>query len=243
MGHVRDLPKSKLGVDVDEGFAPNYEVIPLRRKVLSEIREAAKGVSEIYVATDPDREGEAIGWHLAVELGAGNKKKIRRLMFNEITKKAVQEALDPSPGDRLADGRCAAGAPRARPAGRLQDQPAALGQGAARAERRSRAVGGAQAGVRPRARDSGVRARGVLVPVRAAPGPGPAGVRRQAGQVKGRHRQGHQRRGGERPRGGARRPALRRLLGGRRRSARSTRRRRSSRASSSRRRGSPSRRR
>ncbi len=93
MGHVRDLPKSKLGVDVDEGFAPNYEVIPLRRKVLSEIREAAKGVSEIYVATDPDREGEAIGWHLAVELGAGNKKKIRRLMFNEITKKAVQEAL------------------------------------------------------------------------------------------------------------------------------------------------------
>src|SRR3989304_3965059 len=92
-GHVRDLPKSKLGVDVDEGFAPNYEVIPMRRKVLSEIREAAKGVSEIYVATDPDREGEAIGWHPAVELGAGNKKKIRRLMFNEITKKAVQDAL------------------------------------------------------------------------------------------------------------------------------------------------------
>jgi len=92
MGHVRDLPKSKLGVDVDEGFAPAYEVIPTRKKVLGELREAAKGVTEIYVATDPDREGEAIGWHLAEELG-GKRKKVRRLMFNEITKKAVQEAL------------------------------------------------------------------------------------------------------------------------------------------------------
>src|ERR671918_228332 len=72
MGHVRDLPKSKLGVDVDEGFAPSYEVI----------------------ASDPDREGEAIGWHLAEELGSGNKKKIRRLMFNEITKKGVLAALE-----------------------------------------------------------------------------------------------------------------------------------------------------
>ena len=92
MGHVRDLPKSKLGVHIEKGFAPDYEVIPTRKKVLAEIREAAKDVDEIYVATDPDREGEAIGWHLAEELG-GRKRKIRRLMFNEITKKAVQEAL------------------------------------------------------------------------------------------------------------------------------------------------------
>jgi DNA topoisomerase-1 len=92
MGHVRDLPKSKLGVDVDDGFTPDYEVIPARKKVLGEIREAAKGITDIYVATDPDREGEAIGWHLAAEL-AGKKRKIRRLMFNEITKTAVQEAL------------------------------------------------------------------------------------------------------------------------------------------------------
>ena len=92
MGHVRDLPKSKLGVQVEKGFEPDYEVIPSRKKVLSEIREAAKDVTDIYVATDPDREGEAIGWHLAEELG-GKKRKIRRLMFNEITKKAVQEAL------------------------------------------------------------------------------------------------------------------------------------------------------
>ena len=94
MGHVRDLPKSKLGVDVDDGFEPSYEVIASRKKVLKELKDAAKGASEIFVATDPDREGEAIGWHLAEELGGSNRKKIRRLMFNEITKKGVLTALD-----------------------------------------------------------------------------------------------------------------------------------------------------
>src|SRR5918996_1547838 len=94
MGHVRDLPKSKLGVDVDEGFEPSYEVIASRKKVLKELKEAAKEADHIFVATDPDREGEAIGWHLAEELGSGNKKKIRRLMFNEITKKGVLSALE-----------------------------------------------------------------------------------------------------------------------------------------------------
>jgi DNA topoisomerase-1 len=94
MGHVRDLPKSKLGVDVDEGFEPSYEVIATRKKVLKELKEAAKGADEIFMATDPDREGEAIGWHLAEELGSTNRKKIRRLMFNEITKKGVLSALE-----------------------------------------------------------------------------------------------------------------------------------------------------
>src|SRR6188508_778314 len=94
MGHVRDLPKSKLGVDVDEGFEPSYEVIASRKKVLKELKDEAKKASEIFIATDPDREGEAIGWHLAEELGSGNRKKIRRLMFNEITKKGVLSALD-----------------------------------------------------------------------------------------------------------------------------------------------------
>ena len=92
MGHVRDLPKSKLGVDVDDGFAPVYEPIAARKKVIAELKSAAKDATDIYIATDPDREGEAIGWHLAEELGT-KKKKIHRLMFNEITKKAVQEAL------------------------------------------------------------------------------------------------------------------------------------------------------
>ena len=98
MGHVRDLPKSKLGVDVDAGFEPVYEVIPSRVKVIKELKEAAKSADMIYVATDPDREGEAIGWHLAEELAGKSRKKVRRLMFNEITKKAVNEALK-NPGE------------------------------------------------------------------------------------------------------------------------------------------------
>jgi DNA topoisomerase-1 len=92
MGHVRDLPKSKLGVDVDDGFTPEYVVIPDRAKVIKELKAAAKEADDIFVATDPDREGEAIGWHLAEEL-KGKKNKIHRLMFNEITKKAILEAV------------------------------------------------------------------------------------------------------------------------------------------------------
>src|SRR5574339_517492 len=92
MGHVRDLPKSKLGVEIREDFEPSYEVIASRKKVLKDLKDAAKESDEIYFATDPDREGEAIGWHLAEEMG-GKKKKVQLLMFNEITKKAVNEAL------------------------------------------------------------------------------------------------------------------------------------------------------
>src|SRR6188474_807211 len=94
MGHVRDLPKSKLGVDIEEGFEPSYEVIASRKKVLKELKDAAKDADTIYMATDPDREGEAIGWHLAEELGRSNEKKIRRLMFNEITKRGILSALE-----------------------------------------------------------------------------------------------------------------------------------------------------
>src|SRR6267142_5166303 len=92
MGHIRDLPKSKLGVDVENDFAEEYESIESRKKVIKELKDAAKDASDIYAATDPDREGEAIGWHLAQELG-GRKRKIHRLTFNEITKKAIQEAI------------------------------------------------------------------------------------------------------------------------------------------------------
>lgn len=93
MGHVRDLPKSKIGVDVEAGFEPDYVVLPDRAKVIKELKDAAKGAERIYVATDPDREGEAIGWHLTEELGTANRKKVQRLMFNEITKKAILEAV------------------------------------------------------------------------------------------------------------------------------------------------------
>src|SRR5712692_914443 len=92
MGHIRDLPKSKLGVDVENNFSEEYESIVSRKKVIKELKDAARDATDIYVATDPDREGEAIGWHLVRELG-GRKRKIHRLMFNEITKKAILEAI------------------------------------------------------------------------------------------------------------------------------------------------------
>src|SRR5690349_4859739 len=92
MGHIRDLPKSKLGVDIDNDFEETYESLESRKKVIKELKDAAKDATDIYVATDPDREGEAIGWHLTQEL-KGKKRKFHRLTFNEITKKAVQEAL------------------------------------------------------------------------------------------------------------------------------------------------------
>jgi DNA topoisomerase-1 len=93
MGHIRDLPKSKLGVDVDNDFEETYESLASRKQVIKELKDAAKDATDIYVATDPDREGEAIGWHLIQEL-KGKKRKFHRLTFNEITKKAVNEALD-----------------------------------------------------------------------------------------------------------------------------------------------------
>jgi DNA topoisomerase-1 len=93
MGHVRDLPKKKLGVDVKKGFAAEYEILPTRKKVMDELKAAAKDASAIFLAADPDREGEAICWHLSEELGTRTRKKVRRVVFNEITKRAVEEAF------------------------------------------------------------------------------------------------------------------------------------------------------
>ena len=102
VGHVRDLPKSPKkktadghpldeGIDIENGFEPVYEIT--NQKVVKELKAAAKSVNEIYVATDPDREGEAIGWHIAKLLGT-KKRKVSRLMFNEITKSAVRKSLE-----------------------------------------------------------------------------------------------------------------------------------------------------
>jgi DNA topoisomerase-1 len=92
VGHVMDLPKSKIGVDIENGFQPVYEVIEAKKKVVSDLRSAAKGVDRILLATDPDREGEAIAWHVSDVL---KKLKVptQRVLFNEITKKAIQEAI------------------------------------------------------------------------------------------------------------------------------------------------------
>ena len=93
MGHVRDLPKSRLGVDEKKSFKPDYRVLPAKKKVLDELKKAASGAGALYIATDPDREGEAIGWHLAQELGLP-KSKTYRILFNEITKRAVLAAFE-----------------------------------------------------------------------------------------------------------------------------------------------------
>jgi DNA topoisomerase-1 len=93
VGHVVDLPKSKLGVDVEHDFKPEYHVIPGKAKVIEEIKKQAKGKDTIYLATDPDREGEAIAYHIAEKLGRGMNGKIRRILLHEITKEGVKEAL------------------------------------------------------------------------------------------------------------------------------------------------------
>lgn len=92
LGHVRDLPKSRLGVDLENNFEPHYITIRSRSKVLKELKRLAAKMDNVYLAPDPDREGEAISWHLSHELGKG-KPTLYRVMFNEITKKAVEQAL------------------------------------------------------------------------------------------------------------------------------------------------------
>jgi len=92
VGHVRDLPSSSLGVDEANDFAPHYEVIDNKKNVVSELRAAASKADTVYLAPDPDREGEAIAWHVA-ELIRDKAKNIKRIQFNEITAKAVKEAL------------------------------------------------------------------------------------------------------------------------------------------------------
>jgi len=93
MGHVRDLPKSALGVDVKHDFAPHYVVIPERKKTVAELQKAATESAAVILAADPDREGEAICWHLSALL-EGSNPNIRRVLLNEITKKAVEEAFE-----------------------------------------------------------------------------------------------------------------------------------------------------
>jgi DNA topoisomerase I len=99
LGHIKDLPKSKLGVDIEGDFDAEYNIIPGKEKVVAKLKKLAERAPAIYLAPDPDREGEAIAAHLAQELGDGKKKKkkggtpIHRVTFNEITKKAVQDAF------------------------------------------------------------------------------------------------------------------------------------------------------
>jgi DNA topoisomerase-1 len=97
VGHVRDLPKKKLGIDVEDGFKPTYMTIRGKGKVLKELKDAARDADMVYLASDFDREGEAIAWHIS-EILKLPKKKTKRVVFNEITKRAILSAME-SPGD------------------------------------------------------------------------------------------------------------------------------------------------
>jgi DNA topoisomerase-1 len=92
MGHVRDLPRSQLGVDLEENFTPTYVIPRAKTKIVNELKKAAKSASAIYLATDPDREGEAISWHLR-EVTRSNGAPYRRVVFHEITKEAIERAF------------------------------------------------------------------------------------------------------------------------------------------------------
>jgi DNA topoisomerase-1 len=95
LGHIKDLPKRDLAVDVEHGFEPHYEIIEGKKKLIAELKAASRKVEEVYLAADPDREGEAICYHLQEELGdRKNGPKIFRVMFNEITKKAIDKAFE-----------------------------------------------------------------------------------------------------------------------------------------------------
>lgn len=92
LGHVRDLPKGQMGIDIEKGFVPKYVIPKAKTKLVNELKQATKAASEVYLATDPDREGEAIAWHLA-QVTAKDNKPFRRVTFREITEEAVKEAF------------------------------------------------------------------------------------------------------------------------------------------------------
>ena len=92
MGHVRDLPSSKLGFDPENGFAPDYEISKNKKKTVGELKKLISKETIVYLATDEDREGEAISWHLLAALGL-KKRPVKRIVFHEITKPAILNAL------------------------------------------------------------------------------------------------------------------------------------------------------
>lgn len=94
MGHIRDLPEKKIGIDTEHDFEPKYEVSAGKKKVVKQLKDAISGETRVWIATDEDREGEAIGWHLLSALGLEDgKHKVERIVFHEITKKAIDEAI------------------------------------------------------------------------------------------------------------------------------------------------------
>jgi DNA topoisomerase I len=92
MGHVIDLPEKKMGVDIEAGFVPTYKILSGRKKLLAQLKKDAKDAANIYMATDPDREGEAIGWHIKEAIF--KNKTVKRVNFHEITAEAIRHAFE-----------------------------------------------------------------------------------------------------------------------------------------------------
>ena len=114
MGHIRDLPKSKIGVDIENGFKPDYIEMKDKKELISSLKKQAKKSEKVYLATDPDREGEAISWHLAYILGLDLQDQ-NRVTFNEITKSGVKNGMDAPPYHQHRPGECPAGPPHPGP--------------------------------------------------------------------------------------------------------------------------------
>ena len=91
-GHVRDLPQKEIGIDITKGFLPNYEIMPDKKKLITDIKKMAQEVEYVLLATDDDREGEAISWHL-MEAAQIPANKVKRIVFHEITKNAIEKAI------------------------------------------------------------------------------------------------------------------------------------------------------
>ena len=127
-GHVRDFPKSQFGIDVDNDFEPKYITIRGKGELLAKLRKAAKKADKIYLATDPDREGEAISWHLSQALKE-DPKKMHRITFNEITKTAVKDSLKHPRETKSEPGGRTAGKAYAGSYGGLYHQSSFMGKG------------------------------------------------------------------------------------------------------------------
>ena len=165
-GHVRDLPAKNGSVDPDANFRMIWEVDPKAQKRLNDIARAVKDADKLILATDPDREGEAISWHVLEFLKQKkvlDGQQIERVVFNAITKQAVTEAMTKPRHIDQALSRCLSGAAGARLPGRLHALAGAMAQASGRALGRPGAVGRAAARVRPRARDREIRPQGILV--------------------------------------------------------------------------------
>ena len=161
MGHVRDLPPNDFGIDLEHGFQPTYEILAEKKKTVASLKKAAGKTGMVFLATDLDREGEAIAWHLVHALNL-SEDRIQRVVFNEITKTAIQAAF----AHPLELNMEKVNAQQAR---RLLDrivgvptQPAAPGESGAWVVRGARAVGRGPPHCRAGARGSRLRARGVV---------------------------------------------------------------------------------